>query len=95
MYKITCTQHRLLFGCCFQSLFMGIATIGPAQMLQSIIGTPTWLNILIMLSVCTIYTSVVRSVFTIYTSVVRSVCTTYTSVVLVSCFLFNVVLPEI
>ena len=42
-----------------QSFFMGIATLGPAQILQSIMGTPTWLNILIMISVCTIYTSIV------------------------------------
>ena len=44
----------------FQSVVVGLATIGPAQMLQSIVHTPTWMNILIIISVCTIYTSVVR-----------------------------------
>ena len=41
-------------------LYSGITALGPAHALKSVSGVPVWINILVIMIICTIYTSIVR-----------------------------------
>ena len=41
-------------------LYSGITALGPAHALKSVSGVPVWINILVIMTICTIYTSIVR-----------------------------------
>ena len=43
-----------------QMLYSGITALGPAHALKSVSGVPVWINILVIMTICTIYTSIVR-----------------------------------
>ena len=42
-----------------QIMYMGVATFGPATALESVTGVTYWVHIIIIIAICTVYTSIV------------------------------------
>ena len=40
-------------------MYMGVATFGPATALESVTGVTYWIHIVIIITICTLYTAIV------------------------------------
>ena len=49
----------LLHELILQTIAMGVATFGPATALESVTGVTYWVHIIIIIAICTVYTSIV------------------------------------
>ena len=45
----------------YQVVYMGVTTFGPAAAIESVIGVPTYINTLLIMGVCTLYTAIVST----------------------------------
>ena len=44
-------------------MYMGVATFGPATALESVTGVTYWIHIVIIITICTLYTAIVSEPF--------------------------------
>ena len=59
-----------------QVMYMGVTTFGPAAAVESVTNIPTSINIFVIVTICTIYTAMVRHVTIdtcFYTASVRQI----------------------